>query len=172
MHVIVEAGALFFATGPRFSAGDEGEDFVEGLESFSDGVCVGIGAESFAEGFSGIAGVEDAGEGFFGDGDVGIGFIVPHADVVGGAVFFDEVAFEDEGFEFGVDDDGFNVANFADEAFDAGSVLGGFAEVGANSRTKIDGFSDVENGFVFVAVDIATGGGGDIFELVFDVGVG
>lgn len=130
---------------------------MEGLEGFSDGICVGIGPEGFAEGFSGVAGVEDAGEGFFGDGDVGIGFIVPHADVVGGAVFFDEVAFEDESFEFGVDDDGFDVADFADKSFDAGSVLGGFPEVGADSGAEIDGFSDVENGFVFVAVDVATG---------------
>lgn len=124
MHVVVEAGALFGPARPRLSAGDKGENFVECLDGFSDAVCAGVGSECFAEGSFGVAGEDDSGECFFGDGDVGVAFVIAHSDVVGGAMFFDEVAFEDESFEFAIDDDGFDVADFADEAFDSCAVDG------------------------------------------------
>lgn len=117
MHVVVEAWSLFGLSAPRFAAWDEGEDFVEGLESFADGVGAGVGSKGFADGFAGVAGEDDTGEGFFSDGDVGVAFVIAHADVVGGPVFFDEVAFEHEGFEFAIDDNGFDIADFADESF-------------------------------------------------------
>lgn len=122
--MIIEAGTLFSSAGPRFSAWDKREYFVESLDGFSDTVSASIGAEGFAEGSFRIAGENDTGESFFGYSDVGVAFVIAHPDVVRRSVFFDEVAFEDEGFEFAIDNDRFDVSNFADESFYSSAVYG------------------------------------------------
>lgn len=169
--MIVEAGALFFFAGPRFSAGDEGEDLVEEGQCFPNGIGGGVGAEDFAASFAGVAGEHDPGEFFVGDDDVGIRLVVAEPDVVGGPVLFDEVAFEDEGFEFAVHYDPFDVADLVDHSGDPVAVVGGLVEIASDAGAQVDGLADIEDVADFVPVDVATGLLGDIFELVLDVGV-
>jgi len=56
--------------------------------------------------------------------DVGIPFVVLKADVVIGAVLLDEVHLEDQGFEFGSDDDPFDIADFANHLAGLVRVIG------------------------------------------------
>ena len=59
-----------------------------------------------------------AGELFLqGDFQIGIGFIVPQHDVVTGAVFLDQVAFQNQSFNLAVSHDGFKVFHMADQRF-------------------------------------------------------
>jgi hypothetical protein len=132
-EVKVEAGSLDGISAPAFAARDEGKDFVKELEGVSDRVSASVGPEVFGAVLPDFACEQNPRIGLVGDGDVGVGLVVPHANVVGRAVLLDEVAFEDEGFDLGLGDDPLEIADLADEAGDAGSVAGGFLEVATDA---------------------------------------
>lgn len=89
----------------------EREEFFEEFEGVLDFVFGGFGADVFGAVFFDLADDLDAREGFFGDADVDEVFVVFHDDVVFRLELFDEVVFEDDGFEFGVGFDYFDVCD-------------------------------------------------------------
>lgn len=84
----------------------------------------------------------------------------------------DEVALEDEGFELGVDNHPFDVADVVYEPGDAVAMDGGGAEIAADAGTEVNGLSDIEDVAGLVAVDVTAGLGWELFEFFRDVGVG
>jgi hypothetical protein len=91
--VVIKAGALNGFSREGLSAGDEPESAMQEPKGISHGESTAKGSEATSCIPFGVSGEEDAGKGFFGDDDIGIAFVVPQADVIGGAMFFNEVAF-------------------------------------------------------------------------------
>lgn len=140
-------------------------------EGFADGVGRGVGSEDFSAAFAGVSGEHNPRELFVGDDDVGVGLVVAETDVVGRSVLLNQVAFEDEGFDFAVDDDPFDVADFGDETVDADAVFGGGSEVASDAGAEVDGFPDVQDVPGLVFIDVTAGFGGELLELFFYVGI-
>lgn len=97
--------------------GAEFESLLEHGDGFFEGVDAGEGAvefDAFGAGFSGdvYAGEFVAG----GDHEIGEGFVVEQAGVVSGLDVFDEAVFSQEGFDFGVGLEDFEVYDLIDEA--------------------------------------------------------
>ena len=79
-------------------------------------------------------------------------------------MLFDEVAFEDEGLEFRVNDHDLDVADFADEAGDAQAVAGAGLKVLPNACSERNGLADVQNLPVFIEHAINTGQVRQVFQ--------
>ena len=113
----------------------------------------GVGAEVFtrfaAPGFGGgnlafdLAGDKDTRVGLGGDQDVGIGFAVPQQNVVGGLVFFDEIVFENQGFNFGLGEDVFEINDLADHFLGFGVM--GTGKIGAHAVFQHFSLADIDN---------------------------
>lgn len=142
----------------------EGEEFFEEFEGVFDFVLGGFGADVFCAVFFNLADDLDSGKGFFGDADVDEVFVVFHDDIVLRLELFDEVVFEDDGFEFAVGFDYFDVADVFDEFAGAGGMgVVGF-EVLADAFGEFFGFADVNDAAFGVEHFVNAGGLGNCLE--------
>jgi hypothetical protein len=91
---------------------------------------------------------------------VGIGFVVAQQDVEAGLALLDEIIFERQGFVFVVDHDVVDIDGFAHERAGFGVGLRGFQQIGADARTEVFGFADVDHFAVGIFVQIDAGPGG------------
>lgn len=92
-------------------------------------------------------------------------FVVFEDDVEFGLVGFDEGGFEEEGFDFWVDDGGFEIGDLRDEFVGPGWLGGSFGEIRADSVFEIFGFADVNCVACFIFEAINAWLFGKIFEL-------
>jgi hypothetical protein len=86
-----------------------------------------------------------------------VAFVVFEPDVEMRLVFFDQVHFQDQSFQLGLDDDPIDVLYMPDQLGRAGVALGAGMEVGPHPMAEIDRFSDVNNLAVTVFHQITAG---------------
>jgi hypothetical protein len=82
-----------------------------------------------------------------------------------GPVLFYQAAFENQRFEFGVNDDPLHVNDSRDQALRFGRVGRAFLEIGADPVAQIDSLADVEDRPVLVLVQVAARIRGQVFQL-------
>lgn len=139
-------------------AGEVRKHFAERVEGFVDGPDGGERAK-----VARAVVVHAAREEHFGERllprhfDVGIALVVLEADVEMRLVFLDEVAFEDEGFQFRFGDDELDIADALDKAH--GFVIGlvGRVEIRPDAAAQVDGFADVNDLVAFILHQVNAG---------------
>ncbi len=101
--------------------------------------------------------------------DIRVPFIILQADIKAGLVLFDQVHFQDQGFQLGSDDDPFNIRDSGNQLAGAGVLLGAGMKIGSNPTPQIDRFSDVNNLALPVFHQVAACFAGDGIEHILQV---
>ena len=90
------------------------------------------------------------------DLDVGITFIVLETNVVLGAIFLDEVHLKDERLKFRADQNPLDIGYLPHQPPGFRVMAGIRVEVRPHAVLKVDGFTHINDGPVFIAVNITT----------------
>ena len=142
------------------------------LHEFQDTVdCrrVGKGSEIAGAVAADAAGHEDARIIFLdSDLDIRIGLVVAEHDIVMGMVFLDERIFQDEGFHFRGDDDGFQIGGMTDHGRYFRRPVGIVADVTGHAVAQVDGFADVNDLALFILPEIDAGLGRQVADFFPD----
>ena len=77
--------------------------------------------------------------------DIWIAFVILEPNVVFGPVLLDEVHLQDEGLEFGTDQNPLDIGNLAHEAAGFAVVTSVSVKVGPHAVLQADGLADVDN---------------------------
>ncbi len=88
--------------------------------------------------------------------DVGIALVVSQTHVERRPVLLDQVAFQHQRLEFGVDDNPLDVLDLADHARDADAMAGGFLKIASNSVLQRDGLANVKHLALEISVNVAS----------------
>ena len=95
--------------------------------------------------------------------DEGIGLIVLEHDIVLGLVLLDEVDLKKQGLNIGLGNDKLKIHNLRYQGFRLSIVAS--SEIGPHPIAKILGFTDIDNGIVFIFVNVTAGTGRQQFQL-------
>jgi len=175
LHRHLVSGGFQLALGGSAPAeGQDAEFLAHESEGLAEGAGVGVGAK-----VAGVVVFFEAGEAearpFV--GHVGLdheeAFVVAEADVVAGAEFLDEAAFEEEGFGLAAGDVPLEIPDAIEEGagFEIGAHLAGGGEVLADALAEVAGFADVDDAIEAVPHEVDARLVGDIAEFDFRVGL-
>ena len=103
------------------------------------------------------------------DFDIRVAFVILELDVKMGLVFLDQVHFQDQGFQFGINDDPFNIADILYQMAGSGMLLGTGMEVGTHPVAQVIGFPHINHLPELVFHQVTTGFLGDGFKNILDV---
>ena len=143
---------------------------VEQLEGLAQGLGAGVGAEVERAVLGNDPGGGDAGIGLLhGDLEVEELLIVAVGDVEAGAVFLDEVVFEDQRLDFRVRNDDVEVGDAGDQRAGLVGVVAA-PKVAADAAAQGAGLADVEHAVVRGAHEVDAGGVRQFGQLAFDGG--
>jgi len=95
--VVVETGVFPFFKGFAMSQGKKG--FYD-VQKVFEGPHIGVGTVIFRSILDNVTGFKDPGKGFVGDTNDGVGFSIFKVDVVSGTVLFYQGVFQEQGFVF------------------------------------------------------------------------
>ena len=164
VHIILQAGARHLAVNGQV-AGAVGKQAIEQVEGGLRGSGVGEWAEIAAAVFDQAARIHNARPLLLhGDADIGIGLVVFEPHIIMRFVLFDELVFEDQGFEFGVGQDVLKVFDMADHAGHFGRGPAQAAEIRAHAVSQIDRLADIDDRARLVVHDIHARCGRHIVE--------
>jgi len=155
--IVIQACPLILASDFTV-AGQEWEDTPEYIQGLVDSPSTGVrSVVSGPIGLRYLAGDSDFGKGITPMNlDIGISFVIFHPNVEMGAMTLDQVHFQDQGLEFGIDDDPFDIG---DVAYQLARLLIGLVcmEIGSYPVAQIDGLTHIDDRTLGVFHQVATG---------------
>ena len=83
-------------------------------------------------------------------------------------MLFDKIAFEDQGFDFGIYDNPFEVSDLGYEASNADTVSGGILKITSDTAFETKRLADVKNGPIRTPIDIAAWLARKVLQLFLD----
>ena len=169
LDIVIQAGARILA-GDHPVAGEIGEDAPEHIQGLVHCPDAGVGAKIARAVLDHLAGDGHLGEGIRPvNFDIRVAFIILEADVVMRAVLLDQVHLEDERFELGTHHDPFDVGDILHQLAGLEILVGALLEIGTHPVVQVDGFADIDDLSLCVAIDVAARLGGQGIELLLEV---
>ncbi|GBC90753.1 hypothetical protein HRbin14_01504 [bacterium HR14] len=87
---------------------------------------------------------------------IGVGLVVPHQHIVRRAVLFDEIAFQNQGFQLAVGNNPLQIGDSAHHAGDFGGLLCRLLEIGTHPLAQVDRLAHIQHGALRIFENIAS----------------
>ena len=170
-HMIIQTGSFFsLIPGQHFMAGTDLIQFPQQFNTFLNRARTCIGAEIPGFVFFHFPGKQYSRVRLlYRDLDKRIGLVILQHGIVFWPMFFDQITFQHQCFQFRIGDDILKPRNMSDHFLDFRSFVAAALKILADTVFKTDGLSHIDDGILSIVHDIYAGFSGQFFQFFFDV---